>query len=115
MFIGGHWEKVQVLRVEPKMVNDFISEQVAVEHPAEDSAVLSEVERALVKYAIAELDRAFVISRLYDAHKGKISKYALTELAKRWEMRGWLTAPRRTSEGHKVGRTVTAELIELAL
>ena len=102
MFIGGHWEKVQVLRVEPKMVNDFISEQVAVEHPAEDSDVLSEIEQALVKYALDELDGAFIISRLYKAHKGEISKYALTELAKKWELRGWLTEPEHRADPRRV-------------
>jgi hypothetical protein len=91
-------------------VGDFISEQVAVEAPAEDSSVLSDVERALVRYAVEELGGAFTINRLYEQFKGEISKRQLTKTAKRWERRGWLTEPGRDEHGHKIGRMVTDDL-----
>jgi hypothetical protein len=81
-----------------------------VECPADDSAVLSEIERALVQTAIEDLDGAFTIGRLYEMHKGDISKYALTQLGKSWEQRGWLTEPRHRSDP----RHVTDDLRQLA-
>jgi DNA segregation ATPase FtsK/SpoIIIE-like protein len=110
-FIGGTWQKVQVLRVDPDSVGKFISEQVVVERPADDSAVLSEIERALVQTAIEDLDGAFTIGRLYEMHKGDISKRQLSKLAKTWERRGWLTEPEHAT----APRYVTHELISLAL
>jgi len=105
-FLGGEWRKVQVLRVDPDSVGVFISEQIAVERPA----VLSEIERALVQTAIEDLDGAFTIGRLYEMHKGDISKYALTQLGKSWEKRGWLTEPRHRSDP----RRITEDLRQLA-
>jgi len=101
-FLGGRWERVQTLRVDLEAVGDVA---------APVRAVLSEVERALVAYALEELDGAFVVNRLYDAHKNSVSKYKLTRLAQRWEARGWLTTPASRSEP----RRVTPELVSLAL
>jgi hypothetical protein len=101
-FIEGAWRKVQVLRVEPDAVGDFISEQVAVERPTEDRAVLSDVERALVRYAVGELDGAFTINRLYEEFKGEISRRKLVKLGKSWEQRGWLSEPRHAADPRRV-------------
>lgn len=103
-FLGGRWETIQTLRVEPNAAADFITKRMAVERPA-----LNAVEAALVRYALAELDGAFIVNRLYDHHKGLISKRALTTLAQRWEARGWLTTPASRSEP----RRVTPELLAL--
>jgi DNA segregation ATPase FtsK/SpoIIIE-like protein len=113
-FIEGAWRKVQVLRVEPDAVGDFISEQVVVERPAEDQSVLSDVEQALVRYAVEELDGAFKVNRLYDVLGDRISKRQILKQAKTWERRGWLTEPQRNEHGHPVGRQVTDELREMA-
>jgi hypothetical protein len=104
-FIGGRWEVVQVLRVEPGTIGEAVTSRVAVNPP-----VLSEVEAALVQYAVKELEGAFTINRLYEAHKGQISKRALTVLARQWEARGWLTTPTSRSDP----RRLTPELLALA-
>jgi hypothetical protein len=99
-FVDGEWHEVQVLRVDPDGVGDFIAEQVVVERPA-----LNDVEQALVHYAVEQLDGAFTIDRLYEGHRGKISRRQLVKLGRRWERRGWLTepahaaAPRRVTDG----------------
>jgi len=103
-FIGGRWETIQTLRVEPNAAADFIEERVAARRPA-----LNEVEVALVSYAVQGLGGRFIVNRLYDHHKGLISKRALTTLAQKWEARGWLTTPRSRSEA----RRVTPELLAL--
>jgi hypothetical protein len=110
-FVGGAWRKVQVLRVEPDAVGDFISEQVTVERPAADQSILSDVERALVRYAVEEQDGAFTINRLYEQFKGRISKRQLSKLGKAWERRGWLTEPEHAT----APRICTEKVISLAL
>jgi len=68
-FLEGRWEQVQTLRVDG--AGDFIGQRVAVRRPA-----LSDVEAALVRYAVEALDGVFIVNRLYDHHKGLISKRA---------------------------------------
>ena len=102
-FVDGRWAKVQTL--EAGAASDFISERVAVDRPA-----LTDVEQALVRYAVRELDGAFKINQLYQAHKGQISQRRLTALAQTWEERGWLTEPRHATDP----RRVTDELLTLA-
>jgi len=101
---GGRWAKVQAAYIPDEALGEWCAA------PASGPA-LSEVERALVAYALQELDGAFIINRLYETHKGRISKRQLTGLAQRWELRGWLTAPASRSEPRKV----TDELAGLAL
>jgi hypothetical protein len=61
------------------------------------------------------LSGAFIINALYEAFKGRISKYALTRLARQWEAMGWLTEEQRNEHGHTQGRMVTDELARLAM
>ena len=63
-------------------------------------------------YALEELGGAFTINKLYEAHSERISKYAMTELARRWEHRGWLDT---NGGGYNAPRMVTSELATLAL
>ena len=67
-------------------------------------ATLSEIERPelsdfqarLVRYALEELEGAFVIKDLHQAFKQEISKRRLSALARAWEEKGWLSpAPRK--------------------
>jgi hypothetical protein len=109
-FLDGRWRTVQTLRAEPGLVRPFVAGHVAVERPA-----LGEVEAELVVYAIEELDGAFIINTLYEAFKGQISKYRLTQLAQQWESRGWLTPEQRNEQGYTQGRMVTDELAWLAM
>lgn len=103
-FLGGRWERIQTLRVGQNTAADFITDRVTVKRPT-----LRAVEAALVSYAVVHLDGAFIVNRLYDHHKGLISKRALTTLAQKWEQRGWLTTPATRSEPRKV----TPELLAL--
>jgi len=105
--VGGRWQKVQCAFLEEGSEGEWV-DAAPVGH------VLGEVERDLVKFSLENLDGAFIVGRLYETFKGRISKYALADLARTWERRGWLTEPQRTPGGHKVGRTVTPELADLA-
>lgn len=99
---GGRWRKVQCAFVPDDSIGEWID--VAPAGP-----VLSEVERALVAYAVRELGGAFTIGKLYEAHKGRISQRRLTALAQKWEARNWLTTPRHATDARKV----TPELLAL--
>jgi DNA segregation ATPase FtsK/SpoIIIE-like protein len=101
---GGRWRRVQAAFVPDGALGEWVA--VTVRAPA-----LSGVERALVIHALQELDGAFIINALYEAHKGEISKRRLTALAQRWELRGWLSSPASRSDP----RRVTGELVGLAL
>nr|HID14538.1 hypothetical protein [Anaerolineae bacterium] len=94
---------MQTLRVEPDAVDEFVTDHVTVR------PVLSEVEAGLVRTAVKVLGGAFIINRLYEEHKGLISKRALTRLARQWEARGWLTPP----ADRATPRYVTDELLAL--
>jgi hypothetical protein len=63
---------------------------------------LSPTERALVAYAVEELDGRFPIGRMYRAFKGQISHRQLVKLGQRWEHRAWLTAPPSPTEARRV-------------
>ena len=103
-FVGGRWETVQTLRVDPDAVRRFVTDRVCIEHP-----VLSEIEASLVHTAVEELGGAFVIGKLYAQQGSHISKRQLTKLAQQWEQRGWLTPPADAVSP----RYVTDELLAL--
>ena len=100
IFWRGKWRKVQV----PKVDADTVESMVVP--PAQ---ALSELEQGLVACAVEEFEGAFTTNRLYELHRGEISKRALTALAQRWEARGWLTAPMSRA----APRYVTGELLKL--
>ena len=102
-FLGGRWRTVQTLRVDAD--GGDLAEGMAVP----PTPALSELEAALVCYAVEDLDGAFIIGRLYDQFGEQVSKRALTKLGQQWEMRGWLTTPAHATDP----RRVTAELLAL--
>lgn len=104
---GGRWRKVRTAYVPEEAVGDW-RPAAPVRSPA---ITLSDTERALVLYALDELGGAFTINKLYEAHRGRMSKYAMTELARRWEHRGWLDT---NGGGYNAPRMVTPELAALA-
>ncbi len=63
---------------------------------------LTPLERALVAYAVQELDGAFPIGRLYEQFRGQISHRQLVKLGQRWEGSGWLTPPPSATEARQV-------------
>ena len=74
---------------------------------------LTDHELALVRYAVNDLAGAFKVQVLYEALKGSQWHWSwrqLQKLAKRWELRGWLT-PNADSA---TARQVTPELARLA-
>jgi hypothetical protein len=109
-YIGQRWREVQVLRAG----DEAFTELVSVDEENELGPALSDVEVALVRYAVEELDGAFTVNRLYDALGDEISKRQIIKKSKMWERRGWLTEPQRNENGHPIGRQVTGALLELA-
>jgi DNA segregation ATPase FtsK/SpoIIIE-like protein len=105
-FAGGGWRTVQTLRVEPETVRGLVGQVTACARPA-----LGDVEGDLVRYALAELGGAFVINALDAAFHGTISRRQIVKLARKWELRGWLTKPAHATDP----RRVTPELASLAL
>ena len=102
-YLGGRWRTVQTLCVGDDAGD--LAERTAVP----STPALSELEVALVRYAVMELGGAFIIGRLYEQFWDQVSKRALTRLGQRWEMRGWLTPPAHATDP----RRVTAELLAL--
>jgi len=78
---------------------------------SEPVQILSDLERALVTFAVQQLDGRFIVNRLTAAFKEQTTHYQIQQLAKRWEARGWLTAPAHATDA----RRVTEELLGLAL
>jgi hypothetical protein len=105
-FVGGQWQTVQTLRVAPETVQALAGRAAVPQLPA-----LDDVEADLVRYALAELDGAFIINALDTAFHGTISRRQIVKLAQKWELRGWLTAPAHATDP----RRVTPELASLAL
>ena len=101
---GGKWRKVQAAYVPDEAVGEWVTVTPSA------GPVLSDVERALVAYAVEELNGAFTVGRLYEAHVDDISKRKLTELARVWQHRGWLSKPMSVTDP----RYVTDELVKLA-
>jgi hypothetical protein len=108
-FAGRQWRRVQVLKFDQAVI-----EELAGHQESEAVSVLSEVEAALVRYAVEELGGAFKVDPLYGAMKGDMSRRQIVKLGRDWEQRGWLTEPQRDDNGHPIGRQVTPELEELA-
>jgi hypothetical protein len=100
----GRWEKVQTLRADVRFLRDLVQRSVV------PRSALSEVEADLVLYALERMDGAFVINRLDEAFRGRISRRQIVSLAQRWEKRGWLTSPAHATDA----RRVTPELEALA-
>jgi len=102
-FLDGRWQKVQTLLVGV----DDLPDLGGIAPPPRPA--LSEDEAALVAYAVQELNGEFIINKLYEAGVSSMSKRALTDLAQRWELRGWLTGPEHRADP----RRVTDELLSL--
>jgi hypothetical protein len=109
-YIDQRWREVQVLRAG----DEALTELVSVDEENELGPALSEVEVAMVRHAVEELDGAFTVGKLYDAMSERISHRQVNNLAKSWQRRGWLTPPQRDANGHPIGRQVTPELKNLA-
>jgi DNA segregation ATPase FtsK/SpoIIIE-like protein len=100
-FISGRWHRVQVLKADPALVEDAARTTVSKD-------ALSDTERTLVRYALQELDGAFTVGKLYNAHPDVISKHRLAKLARRWEQRGWLTEPEHAAAPRRVTPALAA-------
>ena len=100
----GRWEKVQTLRADVRLLRELVQQSVV------PRSALSEVEADLILYALERLDGAFIINRLDEAFRGRVSRRQIVSLAQRWEKRGWLTSPAHATDA----RRVTPELEALA-
>lgn len=64
---------------------------------------LSAAERALVRYAIEQLDGCFIVGKLAAAFPGEWTHYRIATLARTWEARGWLSRPAHATDPRRVG------------
>jgi len=103
-YLRGKWVTAQTLLVGDD--GGDLADTVAV--PV--APALAAVEVDLVRYALDEIDGRFIIGRLAEQFAGQISKYKLAKLARKWELRGWLTTPAHATDARKV----TDELAALA-
>jgi hypothetical protein len=66
--------------------------------PPSATPTLTQLQQDLVAYAVENLDGAFVITKLHDAHRDRVSKRSLSRLAREWQALGLLTErPRRVT------------------
>lgn len=99
---GGRWRKVQAAFVPDEDLGAWVD--VAPAGP-----VLDEIEAALVRFSLDELDGAFTINALADAFQGEVSRRQLLKLGRAWERRGWLTS----TDDVTAARRVTDDLAAL--
>jgi energy-coupling factor transporter ATP-binding protein EcfA2 len=102
--------RVHLACIAPPPTPEEAPRLLTVGEPSAHALRLTDLERALVCYALDELGGAFAIGKLADAFTGQTTHHEIRTLAERWERRGLLTKP----EGGNVGRMVTAELAEVA-
>ena len=101
------WRPVQTLYVDRELAAYLIDAHVQARHPT-----LKKDEAFLVQLAIEEFDRAFPINQLYhhprnqNSDKARISKYRISQLAQKWEKRGWLTEPSDAASPRQVTDTL---------
>jgi len=76
-------------------------------HPPQ---LLSDLERAMIRYTIEQLDGQFNTNMLWPAFRRHIGRDALLALARRWERIGWLI----DQPGANAARRITKELQQLA-
>ena len=69
-------------------------------------------EQRLIETAIKQCGGFFRIKELSDATG--ISRDFILDLAKRWELCGYLTAVKTNERGHRIGREITRALRDLA-
>ena len=62
--------------------------------------------------AVQQLDGVFKVRELHEATG--IGRDVILDLAKRWELCGWLTPIQTNDKGHRIGRGVTSTLADLA-
>jgi hypothetical protein len=84
-------------------------EQLTAELRGSRPSPLTELEKEMVRYAMAHLGGKFHIHKLAAAFRGQIGMKRIWKLAKNWELRGWLIpGPSRAD-----GRRVSDELLNL--
>ena len=69
---------------------------------------LSEDERAMVHYALAELGGAFTVGKLTATFQGRIGHRVIRETAARWEREGLLTTPQGITDPRRVTPALAA-------
>lgn len=102
LFMNGQYSIFQAYRL--------LAEQAVSAQPVEFNP-LSDVERALVAYALEQLEGRFIVNRLAQAVAGQgISHHQVQKIAEQFERRSWLTKPQHATDA----RRITPELARLA-
>jgi hypothetical protein len=96
-YLRGKWVTAQTFLADGDGGGDLVQRAAIPQAPA-----LSEIETALVRYAVGNLGGAFIIGRLYEQFGDHVSKRQLTRLGQRWELRGWLTTPAHATDPRRV-------------
>jgi len=104
---GRPFQVMQGFYVSDEMIDSLVAQW---KDGAAVVAQLDDLEAEMVAYAVQELDGAFTIGKMYEAFRGDISKRRLTDLARVWERRRWLTPPKDAV----TPRRVTPRLLQLA-
>ena len=109
-FLDGRWQKIQTLFVDTDD-DSGTGAELADLVSAPQAPALEPVEVDLVRYAVEDLGGCFIINRLAEHFAGQVSRRQIVKLGKKWELRGWLTAPKHATDP----RRVSAELAALTL
>ena len=104
-YLRGKWVTAQTLLVDDDSGGDLADTVAVPLAPA-----LEPVEVELVTFALEDLGGRFIINRLAEQFAGQVSRRQIVKLAKRWELRGWLTTPAHATDA----RRITEELAGLA-
>ncbi|HNS37007.1 MAG TPA: hypothetical protein PKM01_04435 [Anaerolineaceae bacterium] len=97
----GRYQLFQAYRVTAEQLN--LSQPVVL-------SPLSDVEQALVAYALEQLEGRFIINRLAQALEGQgVTHHQVQKIGEQFERRGWLTKPAHATDP----RRITPELANL--
>ena len=103
----NEWRTVQTLYVDRGIMASLVDTHVVAQRPT-----LADDETFLVRLATDEFDGAFPINQLYqhprncNGERARVSKYRISQLAQKWEKRGWLTEPPDAASPRQVTDTL---------
>lgn len=102
LLYGGEYRRIQTCLMEPEREREWITEAIR------STQALTAEEISLVRVAVDDLDGDFAVGKLVDVTG--MTNHRVRELARTWELRGWLTPPADAVSA----RRVTDELRRLA-
>ena len=101
------WRTVQTLYVDRDIISSLVDVHIQARRPT-----LADDETFLVRLATEEFGGAFPINQIYQHPRNqngtdtRVSKYHISQLAQKWEKRGWLTKPPDAASPRQVTDTL---------